>query len=70
MREQSQLAMEEADLILFVMDGRQGLTEADREVAEMLRRVDKPVLFAVNKVDGGKQELDTSDFYRLGIDED
>ncbi len=69
MREQSQLAMEEADLILFVMDGRQGLTEADREVAAMLRRVDKPLFFVVNKVDGQKQELDTSDFYRLGIGE-
>lgn len=69
MREQSQLAMEEADLILFVMDGRQGLTEADRTVAAMLRRVEKPVFFVVNKVDGEKQELDTSDFYRLGIGE-
>jgi len=69
MREQSQLAMEEADVILFVMDGRQGLTAADREVAEMLRRVEKPVFFVVNKVDSEKQELDTSDFYRLGIGE-
>ena len=69
MREQSQLAMEEADIILFVMDGRQGLTEADRTVAGMLRRVDKPVFYVVNKVDGEKQELDTSDFYRLGIGE-
>jgi GTPase len=69
MREQSQLAMEEADLILFVMDGRNGLTEADKIVAAMLRRVDKPVFFVVNKVDGEKQELDTSDFYRLGVGE-
>ncbi len=69
MREQSQLAMEEADVILFVMDGRQGLTEADKIVAAMLRRVDKPVFYLVNKVDGEKQELDTSDFYRLGIGE-
>jgi len=69
MREQSQLAMEEADIILFVMDGRQGLTEADKIVAAMLRRVEKPVFYVVNKVDGGKQELDTSDFYRLGIGE-
>ncbi len=67
MREQSQLAIEEADIILFVMDGRQGLTEADKTVAGMLRRVDKPVFHVVNKVDGEKQELDTSDFYRLGI---
>ena len=45
MREQSQLAMEEADIILFVMDGREGLNPADEEVAGMLRQVDKPVLF-------------------------
>ncbi len=69
MREQSQLAMEEADVILFVMDGRHGLTEADRIVAGMLRRVDKPVFYLVNKVDGPKQELDTSDFYRLGVED-
>ncbi len=69
MREQSQLAMEEADLILFVMDGRHGLTEADKTVAGMLRRVDKPVFYVVNKVDGEKQELDTGDFYRLGVGE-
>lgn len=68
MREQSQLAMEEADLILFVMDGRDGLTPADREVAEMLRRVDKPVFFLVNKIDGDRQELAIGDFYGLGID--
>ena len=47
MREQSQLAVEEADVILFVMDAREGLTPSDEEVASMLRRVDKPVLFVV-----------------------
>ena len=57
MREQSQLAIEEADVILFVMDGRDGLTPADREVAEMLRRVDKPVFYLVNKIEGDRQEL-------------
>lgn len=69
MREQSQLAMEEADLILFVMDGRGGLTPSDQEVAEMLRRVSKPVFFVVNKIDGEKQELAASEFYALGIAE-
>jgi GTP-binding protein len=68
MREQSQLAMEEADIILFVMDGREGLTPADREVAEMLRRVDKPVFYLVNKVDGEKLELASSDFFALGVE--
>ncbi|MSM41297.1 MAG: ribosome biogenesis GTPase Der [Geobacter sp.] len=68
MREQSRLAMEEADVILFVMDGREGLTPADREVAEMLRRVEKPVFYLVNKVDGEKLEMLSSDFYALGVD--
>jgi GTP-binding protein len=68
MREQSQLAMAEADLILFVMDGREGLTPADTEVAEMLRRADKPVFYLVNKVEGDRQELGIGDFYQLGVD--
>lgn len=68
MREQSQLAMEEADLILFVMDTREGLTPADQEVAEMLRRVDKPVFYVINKVDGDRQEEDATEFYGLGIE--
>ncbi|HEX8960468.1 MAG TPA: ribosome biogenesis GTPase Der [Geobacteraceae bacterium] len=68
MREQSQLAMEEADVILFVMDGRDGLTPADVEVAEMLRRVDKPVFYLVNKIDGEKLEAGIGDFYGLGVE--
>jgi GTP-binding protein len=69
MREQSQLAMEEADIILFVMDGREGLNPADEEVAGMLRQVDKPVLFVVNKVDGPSQEAMLGEFYALGVGE-
>lgn len=69
MREQSQLAMEEADIILFVMDGREGLNPADEEVAGMLRQVDKPVLFVVNKVDGPNQEAMLGEFYALGVGE-
>lgn len=69
MREQSRLAVEEADLILFVLDGKEGLTPADQEVAAMLRQVAKPVLFIVNKVDSEKQEAFASEFYALGIDE-
>lgn len=68
MREQSRLAMEEADVILFVMDAREGLTPADREVVEMLRRVDKPVFYLLNKVEGEKQEAELGDFYALGVD--
>jgi GTPase len=68
MREQSQLAMTEADVILFVMDGKDGLTPADSEVAEMLRRVEKPVFYLVNKVDGDRQETGLGEFYALGVD--
>ena len=68
MREQSQLAMDEADVILFVMDGRDGLTPSDTEVAAMLRRVNKPVFYLINKIDGEKQEAAIGDFYSLGVD--
>lgn len=68
MREQSSLAMEEADVIIFMMDARAGLTPADTEVAEMLRRVDKPVLYAINKVDGEKLENESAEFYSLGVE--
>lgn len=69
MREQSQLAVEEADIILFVLDGRQGLTPSDIEVGNMLRRVKKPVFFVINKIDGDRQEEILSEFYSLGVDE-
>lgn len=68
MREQSRLAMEEADVIIFLMDGRAGLTPSDVEVVEMLRRVKKPVFYVVNKVDGEKLENEAADFYTLGVD--
>jgi GTP-binding protein len=69
MREQSKLAIEEADIIIFMMDARSGLTPADIEVAGMLRRVKKPVFYVVNKVDGEKLENDSAEFYSLGIGE-
>jgi GTP-binding protein len=68
MREQSSLAMEEADVIIFMMDARSGLTPADVEVANMLRRVKKPVMYVVNKVDGEKLENDSAEFYSLGAE--
>jgi len=68
MREQSLLAMEEAEVIIFLMDAKQGLTPADIEVADMLRRVDKPVFYVVNKVDGEKIENEAAEFYALGVD--
>ena len=69
MREQSQLAIEEADVILMVMDGREGLTPSDVEVVTGLRRAGKPVFYVINKVDGPKQDDDTADFYALGVEE-
>ncbi len=68
MREQARLAIEEADVILFLMDGKEGLTPSDEAVAEMLRRVKKPVYYVINKVDGERQEESVYDFYRLGVD--
>jgi GTP-binding protein len=67
MREQTTLAIEEADIIVFLMDGRQGLLPADVEVAQRLRASGKPVIYAVNKVDGQRQEALVPDFYRLGV---
>jgi GTP-binding protein len=69
MREQSTLAMEEADVILFMMDARSGLTPADIEVAQMLRRVKKPVFYVINKVDGDKLENESAEFYSLGVEQ-
>ncbi|HSB34950.1 MAG TPA: ribosome biogenesis GTPase Der, partial [Nitrospirota bacterium] len=68
MREQTTLAVEEADVIIFLMDGRQGLLPSDIEVSHRLRASGKPVIYAVNKVDGARHEELIPDFYRLGID--
>ncbi|HXY62195.1 MAG TPA: ribosome biogenesis GTPase Der [Nitrospirota bacterium] len=68
MREQTTLAVEEADIIIFLLDGKQGLLPADIEVSQRLRASGKPVIYAVNKVDGAKHEGLIPDFYRLGID--
>jgi GTPase len=68
MREQCQLAMDEADVILFVMDGKEGLTPSDKEIADILRRLNKPVFYIVNKIDGPKHEEKTFEFYGLGVE--
>ena len=68
MREQSQMAVDEADIIVYLMDVKSGLTPSDIEIAQFLRRTDKPVLYVVNKVDGDNMELAASEFYGLGID--
>jgi GTP-binding protein len=69
MRYQAKLAIDEADVILFVVDAKDGLTAADQEVAAILRTARKPVLLVVNKVDSAKDELDTFEFYNLGLGE-
>ncbi|MDI6776928.1 MAG: ribosome biogenesis GTPase Der [Syntrophales bacterium] len=68
MREQANQAIEEADIIIFLMDGRNGLTPQDIEIAEILRRLEKPVFFVINKIDGPKQENLAYEFYRLGME--
>jgi len=68
MREQVQLAMDEADAILFVMDGKEGLSPSDKDIADILRRQRKPVFYVVNKIDGPKHEDRALDFYGLGVD--
>ena len=68
MREQTKLAIEEADIIIFLMDGRDGLLPADKEIAALLREVAKPVFIAINKVDGPRHEGLVHEFYELGMD--
>lgn len=68
MREQAEIAMETADVIIFMTDVRQGLVDADSKVAEMLRRSRKPVVLVVNKVDSFEKYMpDVYEFYNLGI---
>lgn len=68
MRDQAQIAIDTADVIIFLVDVRQGLTGADGKVADMLRRSQKPVVLCVNKVDSFKKmEADVYEFYNLGI---
>ena len=70
MREQAEIAIITADVIIFLVDVRQGLTDADAKVADMLRRSRKPVVLVVNKVDSfEKFEADVYEFYNLGIGE-
>ena len=66
-REQAELAMEEADVILFVVDARAGITKDDMTIANMLRRTGKPVVVAVNKVDSENLEMEVYEFYSLGL---
>lgn len=69
MREQAELAIKEADVIIFIVNGREGITGADQEVAKLLFRSDKPVVLGVNKVDNPEMQEQLYEFYSLGIGE-
>ncbi len=66
-RKQVHLAIEEADVIIFMVDVTSGITDLDQSVAEMLRKVKKPVMLTVNKVDNSTRNMETSVFYGLGL---
>ena len=66
-RKQVELAIDEADVIIFVVDVEEGITPMDDAVAKLLRKVTKPVLLAVNKVDNAMREKDAIEFYNLGL---
>ncbi len=68
-RAQAELAIAEADVILFLVDAREGITATDMEIAQILRRTDKPVLLVANKADNPRRRLDAVEFYELGLGE-
>lgn len=68
-RKQVQLAIEEADIIVFVVDVESGISPMDEEVAKILRKIEKPIFMAVNKVDNAMRQEDAYEFYNLGLGE-
>jgi len=68
-RRQVQIAIDEADVILFMVEASTGITDYDSEIADVLRRCKKPVVLCVNKVDSGEKMFDAYDFYGLGLGE-
>ncbi|MCK0472136.1 ribosome biogenesis GTPase Der [Halalkalibacter sp. APA_J-10(15)] len=68
MRAQAELAIKEADVIIFIVNGREGVTSADQEVANLLFRSDKPVVLGVNKIDNPDMHEQLYEFYSLGMD--
>lgn len=66
-RAQANIAIDEADVIIFVVDGREGVTFADEDIAKILRSSTKPVVVAVNKTDNLQQEMNVYEFYNLGL---
>jgi GTP-binding protein len=67
-RFQVRQAIADADVILLLLDGKEGVSPFDQDVIDILRAVDKPIFYAVNKIDGAGQEMILSDFFQLGID--
>ncbi len=68
-RQQAELAIAEADVIVFLVDAEAGLTGPDEDIANLLRRTDKPVLLAVNKADNKSRREEAVDFYALGLED-
>src|SRR4030067_2288835 len=68
MRTQAEIAVEESDIIIFLMDGIEGLTTADAEIAGMLRKVSKPVFYTVKQIDSKKGMSNVPEFYAVGIE--
>lgn len=68
-RKQVEKELQEADLLIFVVDGKQGITPLDKEIATMLHKTEKPVIVAVNKIDDPEKEKLAYEFYELGFDE-
>lgn len=68
-KEQLLVAIEQADALIFIMDGRAGLSPYDRDLADLLRRADKPVFYLINKIENYNQRDDLGDFYSLGVDD-
>ncbi len=68
-REQAEIALEDADVILFVVDVTTGITEMDKEIATVLRPTETPVMVVANKADNEEREWDASEFYQLGLGE-
>jgi GTP-binding protein len=69
MREQAQIAIAEADVVVFLVDAEAGLTASDQEVADVLRRAQKPVILTANKADNARRQADAVEFYALGLGE-
>jgi len=68
-KKQVQIALEESDVVLFMVDAREGLSASDQAIAETLRKLDKPVILVTNKVDGINADLAAADFYTLALGE-